>query len=1209
MDNNSYTIEAVLKARDAGFSAAIDQAANKTSTLNETIRGMAGAQLAMKGLAKTWDLISSSVGKAMGRIDTMDQFNRTMKLMTGSSDMAAMALDRVNDAVKGTAYGLDVASSAVQGFVSSGKDVDESIDIVTNWGDALATFGQASNENLASVSIALQKMGNSGKVSTEKLQMLTDRGIPALEIFAEATGKTTAEVSEQISKGELSAQKFFDVMNRAFTEGTERFPAVAGAAKEAGASWSATFDNMKAAVTRGVQSIITSVEDGRAKSDLPGIKDAVSGFGKSTEKVLKGVSKATGFVAENFESFESVATTALAGVAAHKAWEMLRTKLAEKKTAAMEAQEAFSKLAGEQKGMLSISDLYTKALADESNAEKMRKAALELGLVVDKEGNILKRDGTGLSKSQQAALLAETGAITAKTLAHAVLTGQMKITTAAQIAFNAALKANPIGIIVTAITAAVKGLKALTDWMNKSNKELQQAKKDADAQAKAMEELNGKEMKFKQSFERTNRQLDQRKEKADKIISSMRDLSKQTGDAEDKTKAMSSKVEALKKLYPDLVAAAEPYQDVLKKNIDSLERQVNMMDQLSRIDAWKKHTEDLQEYRDQMEIEMSIAKEMMDRMEAAGTDKQRTWWTLGIGTSETKEFSDLKNQYEEMAEAYQRTSEAAEIAAEKTAAFNEEQLKNSLSAEQAKVALENLTATYGISQTEAQAIIDYNERMGESFDANAQKIVDMADKMGIGAASVVTIMDNLGKNADELSKHYDEVYEHVSGVVDTLVKAANSGFEEIKQNEALTWEEIETNLENSRQAIETWSQSIDTLMTAGVDQGVIAKLKEMGPEGAEQARVLAEELENANGTVITKGEKISDNAQAIVDTVNGKFRDLYKAINEASETELNAEKYIEQGKKPIDGIVQGLATGIVENEAKIKSSGKDIMDKLGEGAEEGKEPLKKTIEDTGDEVLKSVDETGEEVEKSVEDAAKNVNEKVDEGGKQLNNSISETSNAALKGTESLVKQLNAAFDNLPAELKSAGQNSIQGLIDGINSMRGAAYNAMAGVARQVVAAYQAKRQSYSPSKVVAKQGDYAGMHPLAKLHKGPDEAAYQAERQGHSPSKVMAKQGDYTSMPLLAKLHKGADEAAKLSSQIAHSLTSNADMNARFSAAVPMRAASIPAYSKEPLSGGPAMKMPAEITLILAGREYRAFSNDIFNEHDKQLRLEGNYAL
>lgn len=1206
MDNNSYTIEAILKARDAGFSAAIDQAANKTSTLNETIRGMAGAQLAMKGLAKTWDLISSSVGKAMGRIDTMDQFNRTMKLMTGSSDMAAMALDRVNDAVKGTAYGLDVASSAVQGFVSSGKDVDESIDIVTNWGDALATFGQASNENLASVSIALQKMGNSGKVSTEKLQMLTDRGIPALEIFAEATGKTTAEVSEQISKGELSAQEFFDVMNRAFTEGTERFPAVAGAAKEAGASWSATFDNMKAAVTRGVQSIITSVEDGRAKSDLPGMKDAVSGFGKSTEKVLKGVSKATGFVAENFESFESVATTALAGVAAHKAWGMLRTKLAEKKTAAMEAQEAFSKLAGEQKGMLSISDLYTKALADESNAEKMRKAALELGLVVDKEGNILKRDGTSLSKSQQAALLAETGAITAKTLAHAVLTGQMKITTAAQIAFNAALKANPIGIIVTAITAAVKGLKALTDWMNKSNKELQQAKKDADAQAKAMEELNGKEMKFKQSFERTNRQLDQRKEKADKIISSMKDLSKQTGDAEDKTKAMSSKVEALKKLYPDLVAAAEPYQDVLKKNIDSLERQVNMMDQLSRIDAWKKHTEDLQEYRDQMEIEMSIAEGLMKKMEEEGTNTELGF--LGI-QKETGEYAELKKQFEDMTEAYQRAGAEAEIAAGKIAEFDEQQVKSTLSAEQAKVALENLTATYGISQTEAQAIIDYNERMGESFDANAQKIIDMADKMGIGAASVVTIMDNLGKNADELSKHYDEVYEHVSGVVDNLVKAANSGFEEIKQNEALTWEEIETNLENNRQAIETWSQSIDTLMTAGVDQGVIAKLKEMGPEGAEQARVLAEELENANGTVITKGEKISDDAQAIVETVNGKFKDLYKAINEASETELNAEKYIEQGKKPIDGIVQGLATGIVENEAKIKSSGKDIMDKLGEGAEEGKEPLKKTFEDTGDEVLKSVDETGEEVEKSVEDAAENVNEKVDEGGKQLNNSISETSNAALKGTESLVKQLNAAFDNLPAELKSAGQNSIQGLIDGINSMRGAAYNAMAGVARQAVAAYQAKRQSYSSSKFVAKQGDYTGMPPLAMLHKGPDEAAYQAERQGHSPSKVMAKQSDYTSMPLLAKLHKGADEAAKLSSQIAHSLTSNADMNARFSAAVPMRAASIPAYSKEQLSGGTEMKIPAEITLVLAGRAYRAFSNDIFNEHDKQLRLEGNYAL
>ncbi|MDY5835758.1 MAG: tape measure protein [Eubacteriales bacterium] len=1171
MADNSYTIEAVLKARDAGYFAAMDQAANKTSTLKETMLGMAGAQLAMKGVAKTWNLISSSVGSAMNRIDTMDQFNRTMELMTGSTDTAAEALDRVNTAVKGTAYGLDVASSAVQGFVSSGKDVNESIDTVVNWGDALATFGQASNENLNSVSVALQKMSNSGKVSMENIRMLTDRGIPALEIFADATGQTVSEVTGAMSKGELSTQEFLDAMNRAFTEGTERFPAVVGAAKEAGASWSATFGNMRAAVTRGVQSIITSIEDGRAKSDLPGMKNAVSNFGKGVEKTLKIVAKATGFAAEHFETFASVTEVALAGVAAHRGWEAIRSKLAEKKTAAMAAQEAFATLAGEEEGLLSISDLYSNALADEAAAEKMRTAALSLGLVVDKEGNIVKRNGKELSENQKAALLAETGAITAKTVANAVLTGQIKLTTAAQLLWNNAIKANPIGVIVTGITATVKGLKALTNWMNKSNKELQQAKKDADAQAKALEDLNAKESKLKQAFERTNKELDQRKGKADKIISSMKDLEKSTDDNVRKTEDMVDLIYDLKDVYPDLVVAVGPYDEILKDNVESIERQVEAMDQLSRIDAWKKHTEDLQAYRDQMEIEMAIAEEMMARMEEAGTDKQRTWWTFGLGTTETKEFSELKKQYEEMAETYQRTSEAAEIAKEKTAEFNEEQVRNYLSAEQSKQALLELTHAYDLSNEAAQAIIDYNERMGLSWDENAHAIVEMADTMGIGAERVVTIMENLGLSADQLSEHYDKVYEHVSGVVDAIVKAADAGFGEIKQNEALTWEEIEQNLESNRQAIETWSENLQTLMAAGVDEGVIAKLKEMGPAGAEQTRVLAEELENANGTVIKKGEKISDDAQAIVDTVNGKFADLYKTIAEASETELSAEKYIEQGKKPIEGIVQGLSTAIVENEANLKSSGEQMMEYVGAGAGGGGAPVMQAFEDTGKEVLKTVDDTGKNLEKSAEDSAKNVTAKVDEGGAELTKSVTETSDATLRETQSLVQRLNDTFTNLPADLRTAGQNSIQGLIDGIVSMTGPTVGAMVSLARRML-------------------------------------AAYQGEMQIHSPSRVMDKQGEYTVNPLIERLRKGAEEASKITRRLAKNLTFVDGPDPKLtSEALPQvyRGGQSALFKPDAEESA----VPAYIVLQLGGTEYRVFVENIFAEHDRKLRLEGNYAL
>lgn len=1164
---DTYTVEAILKARDAGYFSTLDKAAGKASSFKDTMMGMSAAQLAMKGLSKTWDLVSSSVGSAMGRIDTMEQFNRTMQLMTGDSKMAADALARVNDSVKGTAYGLDVASSAVQGFVSSGKDVNASIDMVSNWGDALALFGQASNENLSIVSIALQKMGNSGKVSMENLRMLTDRGIPALEIFAEATGKTTAEVSEQMSKGKLSAQEFFDVMNRAFTEGTERFPAVVGAAKEAGSSWSATFDNMRAAVTRGVQSIITSIEDGRAKSDLPGMKNAVSDFGKNIEGALKTVSKATGFAAEHFETFASIAETAIAGIAAHKAWESIRTKLAEKKTAAISAQNAFNLLAGSEKAMLSISGLYANALADESNAEKMRNAAMKYGLLVNEEGNIVRRNGKEITEAQKAALLSETGAVTANTIAHAVLTGQMKLATGAQLLFNQAVKANPIGLTIAGVTAAIKVFKLITNWINNSNKALQQAKKDAEAEAKALEDLNSKEAKFRNEFERTNKEIEKRKEKADKVIRSMQDIAKETGNAEEKTAKMSSKVSALQELYPDLVISVNAYQDALDGNVESLEKQVKALDQLSQIDVWKKHADDLANYREQMEIEMSIAEGLMKKMEEEGTNTELGF--LGI-RKETEEYAELKKQYEGMAEAYQRTGAEAEIAAEKIAEFDEQQVKSTLSAEQAKVALENLTTTYGISKEEAQAIIDYNKRMGESYDANAEAIMNLADKMGIGGDTVVSIMENMGQSAEELSQHYDSVYEHVSGIVNEMVEAADAGFGTIKQKEALSWDEIKTNLETNRQTMETWNENMEKLMIAGVDEGVIKHLQDMGLEGAQQAKALVDGLEAANGGVIEKGAKLTESAQAIVDDVRELFGDVYKEIEKSAETELAAEKYIEKGKQPIEGIIQGLSTGIVENEAKIKASGEKIMDNIHTAVKEGRKPIEKTFNETGEEIVKSVDKTGEDTAKSAEEGSENVQKKVEEGGEQITRSVKEISDDTLKEAEGLAKQLNDAFSTLPTDLFNAGEAAIQGLINGINSMSGSAYNAMANVARQVV-------------------------------------AAYRAELQIHSPSKVMEKQGDYTMIPLLSKLKKGADEAANISRSIAENLRFQKDMPSMFETGIPAqnmeRAAS---YNRPSATEPERRKTPAQIHVYLGGQEFTAFVSDIFGEHDNQLRLQGD---
>ncbi|WOV83903.1 tape measure protein [Sporosarcina jeotgali] len=243
-----------------------------------------------KALSGAFNMVRSSVTSAFDRIDTMERFERTMTTITGSSEQVKAALEATRDAVTGTGYGLDTAAQSVQNFVTRGMDINKATKTVAQWGDAVAFYGDGSNEQFETVSDAIGKMYSSGKVSLDQLNRLTDVGINATDMYAKAVGRDSTSVAKDLSKGKISAEEFFDVVGTAMMEGTNGVQKVAGAAKEAGASWGNTWTNMRASVTRGVEDIIKNVDKMLVSNGLPDMRSMVSNFGKKFESVLLSAS-------------------------------------------------------------------------------------------------------------------------------------------------------------------------------------------------------------------------------------------------------------------------------------------------------------------------------------------------------------------------------------------------------------------------------------------------------------------------------------------------------------------------------------------------------------------------------------------------------------------------------------------------------------------------------------------------------------------------------------------------------------------------------------------------------------------------------------------------------------------------------------------------------------------------------------------------------
>lgn len=311
-----------------------NQAVNSgTTSSNNLLKGLIGLHV-VQSVVNT---VTGQIDAAMKRMDTMTNFQRTMTAITGSSDMAAASLNQLKDITTGTAYGLDVAAMAVQNFTTRGMGIGNATSEVGKWADAVAFYGDGTNESLTTVTDALGKMMTKGMVEMDQLNRVTDTGIDAVGIYAQATGRSAADVQSDLSDGIISSMDFISTVSTAFEEGTNGVLNISGAAKEAGATWATTIANAKAAITRGWISLIDNANAALANAGFGTILDGIRELGETAERVMGKIGiavgttltilspafqfmqDAAGFIADNWSILEPIVWGLIAALVVYNA--------------------------------------------------------------------------------------------------------------------------------------------------------------------------------------------------------------------------------------------------------------------------------------------------------------------------------------------------------------------------------------------------------------------------------------------------------------------------------------------------------------------------------------------------------------------------------------------------------------------------------------------------------------------------------------------------------------------------------------------------------------------------------------------------------------------------------------------------------------------------------------------------------------------------
>lgn len=211
------------------------------SGLGSKIASGIGGALSLAG--KTTIGAAAAVGAAAVGTAISGGISRAMKLDNAQMKFEALGMDvesamaSCNEAVTGTAYGLDAAATVASSLAASGVAAGEDM---TNALKGVAGMAAMSGTSMEHVGIIWGKVAAQGRLQGDELMQFAENGVAALPALAKHLGVTNAEAQELVSKGAVSFEIFADAMYAAFGE----------AAQGANETFGGAMSNVNAALSR-----------------------------------------------------------------------------------------------------------------------------------------------------------------------------------------------------------------------------------------------------------------------------------------------------------------------------------------------------------------------------------------------------------------------------------------------------------------------------------------------------------------------------------------------------------------------------------------------------------------------------------------------------------------------------------------------------------------------------------------------------------------------------------------------------------------------------------------------------------------------------------------------------------------------------------------------------------------------------------------------
>ena len=213
----------------------------------------------------------------LSRAMNLERANFQLENLVKNSEKQAVIMKNVNDAVDGTAYGLDAAAVVAAQLVASGAEGGEQLYKQLRAIAGVAAMTGGTYEEIGQI---FTTVAGQGRLLSMQMNQLAFRGLNVAAVMSKQMGISESEFRDKVSKSQITFEQFADAMVTEFSE----------AAGKANETFDGALSNVKAALSRiGAKFYTPALEE--ARDMLNKLRVSINDVNKSLDPFINSLNR------------------------------------------------------------------------------------------------------------------------------------------------------------------------------------------------------------------------------------------------------------------------------------------------------------------------------------------------------------------------------------------------------------------------------------------------------------------------------------------------------------------------------------------------------------------------------------------------------------------------------------------------------------------------------------------------------------------------------------------------------------------------------------------------------------------------------------------------------------------------------------------------------------------------------------------------------